>query len=110
MAWKEPIRDQLDVTNSPVLTEGQKKMVKHWTDLQETLNRGDFDTMDQFFHKDFRYGNTNRPDLGTYEEWKTSPVALYKTFFPADRKRVVSGKSVSVSVDLGGRLYIKKKT
>src|SRR3546814_13884682 len=27
----------------------------------------------------------------------------------ADRKRVVSGKSVSVSVDLGGRRYIKKK-
>src|SRR3546814_17199962 len=70
MAWKEPIRDQLDVTNSPVLTEGQKKMVKHWTDLQETLNRGDFDTLDQFFHKDFRYGNPNRPDLGNYEEWK----------------------------------------
>src|SRR3546814_11517840 len=27
----------------------------------------------------------------------------------ADRKRVVSGKRVSVSVDLGGRRYIKKK-
>src|SRR3546814_15508257 len=29
---------------------------------------------------------------------------------PADRKSVVSGKSVSVRVDLGGRRYIKKKT
>src|SRR3546814_12040476 len=28
----------------------------------------------------------------------------------ADRKSVVEGKSVSVSVDLGGRLIIKKKT
>src|SRR3546814_12815255 len=29
---------------------------------------------------------------------------------PADRKSVVSGKSVSVRVDLGGRSSIKKKT
>src|SRR3546814_20043814 len=29
---------------------------------------------------------------------------------PADRKSVVSGKSVSVRVDLGGRRSIKKKT
>src|SRR3546814_20181395 len=29
--------------------------------------------------------------------------------FAQDRKSVVSGKSVSVRVDLGGRLFIKKK-
>ena len=88
MAWKEDIREQLDVSGSTVLTDKQKKMVKHWTDLQETLNAGDFDAMDRFFHPDFRYGNPNRPDLGTYEQWKTSPVALYKTFFPAAYKTI----------------------
>ncbi|MPS67282.1 MAG: hypothetical protein E2586_02130 [Novosphingobium sp.] len=94
MAWKESIREQLDVSASPLLTDAQKKMVKHWTDLQETLNAGDFEGMDRFFHSDFRYGNPNRPDLGTYDEWKTSPVALYKTFFPAAYKTIDAvGKS-----------------
>jgi len=88
VAWKEDIREQLDVSGSTVLTDKQKQMVKHWTDLQETLNAGDFDGMDRFFHPDFRYGNPNRPDLGTYEQWKTSPVALYKTFFPAAYKTI----------------------
>src|SRR3546814_20191422 len=39
-------------------------------------------------------------------------VAVYLAFqriFDRDRKSVVSGKSVSVSVDLGGRCIIKKK-
>src|SRR3546814_14051710 len=38
---------------------------------------------------------------------------IYDAFmekFAADRKSVVSGKSVSVRVDLGGRRIIKKKT
>src|SRR3546814_19766486 len=39
------------------------------------------------------------------------PLALSPSAFCAkDRKSVVSGKSVSVSVDLGGRRIIKKKT
>ncbi|WP_336971311.1 ester cyclase [Sphingobium aromaticiconvertens] len=88
MAWKEPIREQLDVSDSTLLTDQQKKMVKHWTDLQEVLNAGDFEGMDRFFHPDFRYGNPNRPDLGTYDQWKTSPVALYKTFYPAAYKTI----------------------
>src|SRR3546814_14911345 len=33
-----------------------------------------------------------------------------QTRAPADRKSVVSGKSVSERVDLGGRVIIKKKT
>jgi hypothetical protein len=65
------------------LTPKQKTRALHWVALNETLNRGDFDGMDKFFHKDFTYGNPNRPDLGTYEQWKTSPVALYKTFPPS---------------------------
>src|SRR3546814_12192733 len=36
-------------------------------------------------------------------------VALERLFEVADRKSVVSGKSVSVRVDLGGRRIIKKK-
>src|SRR3546814_18300538 len=34
---------------------------------------------------------------------------VYKLLISADRKRVVSGKSVSVRVDLGGRRILKKK-
>ena len=60
-----------------------KQYAMVWMELHETLNRGDFDAMDAFFHPDFTYGNPNRPDLGSYESWKTSPMALYKTFPPS---------------------------
>jgi hypothetical protein len=65
------------------LTAQQTKMVTHWMDLHEVLNRGDFASMDPFFHKDMTYSNPNRPDLGTYAVWKTSPQGLYKTFPPS---------------------------
>src|SRR3546814_11385589 len=39
----------------------------------------------------------------------TGPVLLQKVFVIPDRKRVVSGKSVSVRLDPGGRRIIKKK-
>src|SRR3546814_16339671 len=38
------------------------------------------------------------------------PPSARRRRSPADRQRVVSGKSVSVRVDLGGRRIIKKKT
>jgi SnoaL-like polyketide cyclase len=65
------------------LTPKQAKMVTHWMDLHEVLNRGDFKGMDAFFHPDMTYSNPNRPDLGTYNVWKTSPQGLYKTFPPS---------------------------
>src|SRR3546814_14251788 len=37
------------------------------------------------------------------------PILLAKLSGKGDRKRVVQGKSVSVHVDLGGGLYLKKK-
>src|SRR3546814_20031665 len=37
------------------------------------------------------------------------PWALFGWWFSLDRKSVVSGKSVSVRVDLGGRRILKKK-
>src|SRR3546814_12224238 len=40
----------------------------------------------------------------------TAAVAAASTGRAADRKSAVSGKSVSVRVDLGGRRIIKKKT
>src|SRR3546814_14478331 len=30
-----------------------------------------------------KYGNPNRLDIPTYASWKTSPMALYKTFPPS---------------------------
>src|SRR3546814_2410451 len=63
------------------LTPAQAKMVEHWMDLHEVINRGDWDGMDKFFNTDtMTYDNPNRPDLGTYHVWKTSPQGLYKTF------------------------------
>lgn len=66
------------------LTPRQKFMVEHWMDLHEALNRGDWDAMDTFFNTDtMTYDNPNRPDLGTYWSWKSSPQGLYKTFPPS---------------------------
>jgi predicted ester cyclase len=49
--------------------------------LFETLNRADFDGMDQYFDGErFRYRNVNRTDLDTYAEWKKSPMAHYDAF------------------------------
>src|SRR3546814_14614708 len=45
----------------------------------------------------------NASDLTVFELWASNLTE------PADRKSVVSGKSVSVRVDLGGRQRIKKK-
>src|SRR3546814_15704792 len=40
--------------------------------------------MDKFVNTDtMTYDNPNRPDLGTYHVWKTSPQGLYKTFPPS---------------------------
>jgi hypothetical protein len=66
------------------LTARQAFMVHHWMDLHEALNRGDWDGMDKFFDTaKMTYANPNRPDLGTYQAWKTSPQGLYKTFPPS---------------------------
>src|SRR3546814_6354749 len=34
------------------LTPAQAKMVEHWMDLHEVINRGDWDGMDKFFNTD----------------------------------------------------------
>lgn len=66
------------------LTDKQAKMANHWMDLfDHAFNVGDFVKMDEFFHPDMTYSNPNRLDLGPYVQWKTSPVALYKTFPPS---------------------------
>lgn len=66
------------------LTPRQKFMAERWMDSQEVINRGDWEGMDEFFHVDtMTYDNPNRPDLGTYQIWKTSPQGLYKTFPPS---------------------------
>ncbi len=66
------------------LTERQAFMVTQWMDLHEVINRGDWDGMDAFFDiEKMTYDNPNRPDLGTYKVWKTSPQGLYKTFPPS---------------------------
>ena len=66
------------------LTERQRFMVTRWMDLHEVINRGDWDGMDAFFDTEkMTYDNPNRPDLGVYWQWKTSPQGLYKTFPPS---------------------------
>ena len=66
------------------LNEKQASRVRTWMALQETLNAGKFgDEMDAFFHPDMSYGNPSRPDLGSYQSWKTSPMELYKRFPPS---------------------------
>ena len=66
------------------LTAAQAKMANHWMDLfDQAFNVGNFVKMDEFFHPEMTYSNPNRSDLGPYRQWKTSPVALYKTFPPS---------------------------
>jgi ketosteroid isomerase-like protein len=68
------------------MTQCSEKGAYHmalWSELQETLNRGDFAAMDRFFHADFEYSNPSRPDLKGYEAWRQSPVTSYATFEPS---------------------------
>src|SRR3546814_18016698 len=65
----------------------------------------------------FVQGDTSRPFLGGPKHGGNlqSRLAFLKTvgapdIAPTDRKSVVSGKSVSERVDLGGRRIIKQKT
>jgi predicted ester cyclase len=72
------------------LTPRQAQRVRTWMRLHEVLNRGDFAAMDEFFHPDFTYGNPNRPDLGSYASWKTSPMELYKRFPPSAYRTIAA--------------------
>tara|TARA_R110002110_G_scaffold3067_10_gene15655 strand:+ start:1778 stop:2308 length:531 start_codon:yes stop_codon:yes gene_type:complete len=66
------------------LTERQTFMVNQWMDLHDKLNVGDWTGFDEFMDTEkMTYDNPNRPDLGTFEEWNTSPRALYDTFPPS---------------------------
>ncbi|OAN56246.1 nuclear transport factor 2 family protein [Sphingobium sp. TCM1] len=65
------------------LTPRQAELVGKWMDLHVVLNRGEFgQEMDDFFHPEMHYSNPNRPDLGSYATWKTSPMALWNVFPP----------------------------
>src|SRR3546814_18616919 len=50
-----------------------------------------------------------RNTLVSYPEQDLGQKLVHFIFYGRDRKSVVSGKSVSVRVDLGGRRIIKKK-
>lgn len=65
-----------------VTSTGAANMAR-WQALQDVLNRGDFDAMDDFFHPDFEYSNPSRPDLTGYAAWKVSPMANYRQFAPS---------------------------
>lgn len=73
--------DRAKITDG--LTERQTFMVNHWMNLHDVLNRGEFEKMDDFFDPEkMTYDNPNRPDLGVYKEWKTSPHGLWKVMPP----------------------------
>jgi SnoaL-like polyketide cyclase len=54
------------------LSERQTFMVNQWMNLHDKLNVGDWSGFDEFMN-----------DLGTFEEWNTSPRALFDTFPPS---------------------------
>jgi predicted ester cyclase len=65
------------------LTERQAFMVNQWMNVHDALNSGDFKALREFCDPEkMTYDNPNRPDLGTFEEWATSPEGLYNTFPP----------------------------
>lgn len=65
------------------LTERQAFMTHQWMNIHDELNTGNFQALREYCATDkFTYGNPNRPDLGTFDEWASSPEGLYKTFPP----------------------------
>src|SRR3546814_18289639 len=56
------------------------------------------------------YSASGLPEAKSFLDWKNFASAPYTSQTHGDRKSVVSGKSVSVRVDLGGRRIIKKQT
>ena len=65
------------------LTERQSFMVNQWMNIHDQLNQGNFQALREYCDVDnFTYDNPNRPDLGSFEEWSTSPEGLHKTFPP----------------------------
>lgn len=78
------LKDHVDIDSLNHLTEKQKDNVKIWKNVLNAMNANHFDErMDQYFHPEMTYGNPNRPDLSSYQSWKTSPMNLYKTFPPS---------------------------
>ena len=65
------------------LTERQTFMVNQWMKIHDQLNVGNFQALREFCDPEkMTYDNPNRPDLGDFEEWSTSPEGLFKTFPP----------------------------
>jgi SnoaL-like polyketide cyclase len=92
MAGRLPPFTLEDFTLSPAkraeitggLSERQAFMAGQWMDLHVALNAGDWTGFDRYMNTEkMTYDNPNRPDLGTFAEWSTSPVALYTTFPPS---------------------------
>jgi hypothetical protein len=92
MAGRLPPFTLEDFTLSPAkraeitggLTERQAFMAGQWMDLHVALNAGDWGGFDRYMNTEkMTYDNPNRPDLGTFAEWSTSPKALYTTFPPS---------------------------
>lgn len=65
------------------LTERQTFMVNQWMNIHVELNKGNFAALHDFVNTEkMTYDNPNRPDLGTFKEWSTSPQGLWDTFPP----------------------------
>ena len=65
------------------LTERQTFMVNQWMNIHVELNKGNFQALREYCDPEkMTYDNPNRPDLGDFEEWSTSPQGLWDTFPP----------------------------
>lgn len=70
-----------DITKG--LTERQAFMANQWMNIHVELNKGNFQALREYCDTSiFTYDNPNRPDLGNFEQWSTSPEGLFKTFPP----------------------------
>jgi hypothetical protein len=65
------------------LTERQAFMANQWMNIHVQLNKGNFSALHEYCDtENFTYDNPNRPDLGSFKEWSTSPQGLWDTFPP----------------------------
>ena len=62
------------------LTERQAFMANQWMNIHKELNKGNFQALREYCDtENFTYDNPNRPDLGDFAEWSTSPQGLWDT-------------------------------
>ena len=65
------------------LTERQAFLANRWMDVLTVVSEARWDDFEDLFDTEkMTYANPNRPDMGNFAQWSSSPMALRATFPP----------------------------